>query len=637
MKKIFFILIFAITITLFGQSDSTYTLEDYLTLFFPENSFTEEDDIFITQIEELLKNPIEINKADFSGLSQIPFLSKQQVDLILDYRNKNGIFFSKFELLNIDGIDYLSAKSILPLIKVNTEMPSKNERNRDDFFKNYKVNLRSRVLNKNQSILKDFFSTENKYYNRFLAEINNYRIGFTSEKDYYERNQVDFYSFYFQSRDILLDKILIGDYQVYFGNGLAIWNPYRIYKPAINVTNSIRSRNSVLPYQSTDENKFLRGIAVEEKFSNFKMILFYSKNLIDGRYDSIANKIRLDTDGLHINENDIITKNNLSTITFGSSLEINFLSNIKLGFLIYQNSIRYKSKEEKENIFSTSYDINFQNLVISGENAFMNGNLKIINSLNFPISKNLSLIFSYRNYSPKAKSYWGNGFGESSNHSGEIGFFTGLDWSTIYGDFSLYFDEFKIVKNDLIDFEMTGNEFMVNYSKRVTDKTQLSIKLFYSQSESYPTNSNTKIIESSSRFRFDLTNYITKNILNKSRFEFSNNKNQGNNYDGFLIFDEIRAKLFSEKLSLSLRLTLFKTDNYDSRIYSFENDLPGLITVLPFYDDGYKWYLIFSYSPIKTLSFHLKYSNMKKYSHEKSSNNSIKNISGFNLQIDYNI
>ncbi|MEO6695944.1 MAG: hypothetical protein ABIY50_01585, partial [Ignavibacteria bacterium] len=60
-------------------------------------------------------------------------------------------------------------------------------------------------------------------------------------------------------------------------------------------------------------------------------------------------------------------------------------------------------------------------------------------------------------------------------------------------------------------------------------------------------------------------------------------------------------------LVLDMRYLVFETDDYDSRIYEFENDIKGVLSNVALYGKGRRWYLVLKYKPLPYLEFSGKY------------------------------
>lgn len=119
---IFFTLFLSFTqfqLFIFPQTDSSYLkteeiLEDILQE--PGGEFDESD--LYDQLEQLLLNPIDLNKATIDDLIQIPELDISTAKLILDHREYYGNFFSLGELNAVQDIDKNVIRKITPFLYV---------------------------------------------------------------------------------------------------------------------------------------------------------------------------------------------------------------------------------------------------------------------------------------------------------------------------------------------------------------------------------------------------------------------------------------------------------------------------------------------------------------------------------------
>jgi hypothetical protein len=79
-------------------------------------------------------------------------------------------------------------------------------------------------------------------------------------------------------------------------------------------------------------------------------------------------------------------------------------------------------------------------------------------------------------------------------------------------------------------------------------------------------------------------------LIYQSRIEWSFVQ-KGQNYQGLLFYQDLRWQI-KPSFALSMRYTLFDTDDYESRIYAFEHQLPYRYLVPAFYGKGSKAYLL---------------------------------------------
>ena len=77
---------------------------------------------------------------------------------------------------------------------------------------------------------------------------------------------------------------------------------------------------------------------------------------------------------------------------------------------------------------------------------------------------------------------------------------------------------------------------------------------------------------------------------------------------GYLIYQGFQVKPLKNDMSLSFRYLLFDTDSYDTRLYTFEQDVPYSFSVPAFSGQGSRFYILFSSSISRKLSVILRYS-----------------------------
>ena len=106
-----------------------------------------------------------------------------------------------------------------------------------------------------------------------------------------------------------------------------------------------------------------------------------------------------------------------------------------------------------------------------------------------------------------------------------------------------------------------------------------------------------------------------------------------------LVFQDIRFSGLRD-LVLYGRIIFFNTDSFNSAVYEYENDLTGVMTNLPMFGEGVRWYFIARYKVLKSLTISLKYSETYKPKERflSSGNNLISNNidNRISFQLDMN-
>jgi len=444
MKINFCILILVIfyPIFLFSQTDSTEILNS--KIFDLLEDFSNEDDDFnyYDLVENLIENPIDINSADQNELLKIPFLKLNDVKSILKTRKLIKEFSSAEDLNLIKDIH----PDILLLLKLLITIKPRNVDSKNSF------SLRSRI-SKDLQERKGF--TENKFvgndlknYNRLKFTTSNFSSGIIIEKDAGEKSFIDHYSgFVSYKSEGFLKEILVGDFNVEFGQGLAIWSPYSFSKSA-DATNTIKYDHDFIPHISSEENKFLRGIALQTKLQNLEINTFYSQNKKDASIDDFGNVTNFNFTGFHRTKNEIDNFENIKEITFGGIVKYNFNQNLSLGIshiknqfdkiFSYQNNFGLSGNDFS--FTSISYNLIWENLNLAGEFSNNSKTTASINNLYFDLSKTFQVSASYRNYPKNYFNINSFGFGETSNTQNENGFYFGIKINSDFGKFNLYYD-----------------------------------------------------------------------------------------------------------------------------------------------------------------------------------------------------
>ena len=147
-------------------------------------------------------------------------------------------------------------------------------------------------------------------------------------------------------------------------------------------------------------------------------------------------------------------------------------------------------------------------------------------------------------------------------------------------------------------------EFNLYY--KPTRGTEFSIRYYHTTSASYE--ADLTIDRHANKLRLQIDKTPSSHFRFRTRFEkvlisYSSVFQQKH---GLNLFQDIRwqpGRLFS----LSLRFGSFHSDDYDARIYEFENSIPGTFSNYPLYGFGNKIYVIVRVSPLPGIKFWLKY------------------------------
>lgn len=602
-----------------------------------ENSLEDsEDENLVTYLEELLANKININKAKFSDLTKIPFLTAEEAKAIISYRIKYGNFQSEYEILNIPDLPTETARMLLPFIKISDETVQTTSANQfANFYKKTYLSARNRIQfdiqNRRGFEEKKYAGNKIKSYNRLIFKsLGNLQYGGLIEKDPGEKSYYDFYSFHFAAADVLyFNKIILGDYIVEHGHGLAVWSPYSFSKTG-DAVNSLKPRNrGILPYTSADENKFLRGIAVQFPLTKyFELYGFYSNSSFDASVDTIYNEITsIPQDGYHRTESEIKRKNLGKEETFGFSLTNEIPNYYEISLFYMRNAIKpplqKKSLAQTSgsifNIYSFSYKAFFFPMsFIFGETSFDGDAFATLNGLQISASRNLIFATSIRYYSPKYNSLKAAAFGERSTANNEIGFYNGIRTRIKpLGFFNIFYDMFKFPYSSTNSiFPVKGNELYIDFFnntfiKKISFNIRYKIKNKEIAKYENITKQTTNEIKQNYRFEISYEPFSFLRLRVRAELTEYQIKKTNVNENGYLIFHDLRYKP-NDAFTLYFRYSIYQTDSYNARIYQFENDIPGVMTNTALYGKGNRIYVVGKFKVYKELSISFKYSETFK-------------------------
>lgn len=664
-KYILLLLFTNISFLAFSQeTDSTFfKIDDYLEQQIEnisEQAESEYDfDDIIKDIEYLKYNPININSDNEEELFRLPLLNEQQIKNIQQYKQQFGALSSLYELIVIEGFNEEFITLIEPYI-IFSEQPLEKF-NIKRAFKYGRTNVTTkyqRVLQEQQGFAKVSDSIKqlspNKYfigspdalmikaqfkYKHFL------RFGFVTEKDPGEAlfpkqdtlpKGFDFYSFHFMLNDIgIVKQLAIGDYRVQFGQGLTIWNGFTMGKSA-NYLLSRKRGDAIRPHSSANEYAFMRGAATTISLKKFDLTAFFSKTKRDANTNIIKDTISGDEEmivsiqqtGYHRTPNEIAAKNAVDEIAFGGRLAYNLprlrvaTSVVHLGYnhdFADQNAL-YKMfyPSLKSNTFaSIDYSANYKTLTLYGEAAKQfDAGFAVLQGVNFVPDPRLSFSAIFRNFEKNFYNPLSNAFGQNTNNTNERGMYIGVQTTpfqkiilTAYADFYKYtWLKYRV------DAPSHGKELATQLTYNISRRGDL---FFSYRNIENPINFNpenlklNKVISTTREYFRVQLNYKPLSWLKiQNRVELVKRTAENNQKEyGYLIFQGLQISPVNKNWSIYMRYVLFDTDSYDTRLYTFENDVPGTFSVPALSGNGNRFYVMFRSKINSSTTIYLRYSN----------------------------
>ncbi len=613
------------------------------------------------------KYPLNLNKANKEDLSKLFFLSELQINAILKHRDDNGLFLDILELQTIRELDIPSIRLIGSFVKIE---PSNT----------LSLNNAAELLRKSEQELILRFGTnldqltmvdpsESEYPGSSLRMLVRYRYNYRNrlfaslnmEKDAGEqflggRNSrgFDFYSgnVYLKNTGIF-KKLLLGDYSLQFGQGLAMWTGSGFGKGA--VLNSIaRQDHGLKPYSSINEALFLRGVAASIALNKVLFTPFVSFRKHDASVSDNGNEIRgIILSGLHRTEAEIGNKNRLSSLLFGANARLS-LKKFNLGTTVFHTKYNipfapgqhmYQQNDFVGNRLingSVYYSYTFRNTYFFGELAKSDqSGTAMINGLMSSLSTGVSLVLLQRNYAKNYHSFFNRALSESSEAFNERGFLAGVDLKFNPGwEFFASSDFFRFPWLKFrVDGPSKGYENLARLTYKPNKRFRLIAQLKQQIKQENPDLSlNSSGLENVKKdnYRVEINYKLDERFTLRNRIELvTYQKMPASREYGFLTYQDIIYDPMSSRLSAHIRFGIFDTDSFNSRIYTYENDVLYSYSVPAFQGSGLRFYINTRYTFSEKFDIWLRYAHKSFRDELNAGYNSLINQSDIRLQIRY--
>ena len=444
-----------------------------------------------------------------------------------------------------------------------------------------------------------------------------------------------------------LEALVLGDYQVSFGQGLTAWSGLSFSKSS-DIVSIKKSGSGIQPYSSVDENRFMRGIATTVKLKKVNLTGFYSHKAIDAAVgDSLADGqlvvSSLPVTGNHSTISEIANKHTVQETVYGGNATYAG-KRVTIGASCIDDQLQASlqptrgsaTKDSKSNHTFTmgmDYAAIFYNMNFFGEIAHSSNNgLAYINGVIASLDPCLSITLLHRFYKGAYQNNWNSALAESAGAT-EKGLFIGAAITlTPKVTVNTYIDRFEFpwLKYQ-VDAPSSGNELCGQLNYTPSKKHNLSIR-YMQRNKEKNTNAFTTIKYTepirSSNYRISLSYTVLPSLLLKNRFELLYIKQNETRHSGCLLYQDIVYHPLGKRLSGTLRYALFQTDSYDSRVYAYENDVPGSYSVPAYYDCGTRFYILLNYSISKYVECWLRYAQTTYETKKVISENTLSEIIG---------
>lgn len=594
-------------------------------------------------LDEYFYNPLNINTATKEDLEKLVIVDETQILELQRYIEIHGPLLSIYELPLVKGWNKEDVFLILPFIKV---VPALEEKKRT--FKNYLQYGKHEMLFRFQQIFEeqsgfikdslgnsDYLGSPQQLYFRYrYSHSEKYSFGLTAKKDrgeeFFSGNNSRGFDFY--SGHILVKKIwkfntiALGDFQMQVGQGINFWKGYGFRKSAFS-TSIMRNSRGLGAYTSANSNNYLRGGGFEFEWWKFTLTSFFSYDLKDATVDSTQFQeviTSISNTGLHRTNNEINKRERFSEMVIGNYLQFK-QSILSVGAGVYYTKYNLNFQQGSQSYdqydFTGNYQLNggFDYKLRIG-NVFLFGEMGLDKNFNYALIQGLEtsvngfhFSMSYRDYSKGYNNYHSNAFGENSLAKNERGFYLGMQ-GALFGKFSFtsYFDIYQFpwlrynVDAPSWGFDqITQINYVPSYNADLYLRYKLSRKAQNSLINDIYTEPQVEVIQHNIRLHGVFK--VLPSLSLRSRIEGTFIARPDANFRwGFLIYQDVNWQPKKVPISTSARFAIFRTDDFDTRLYAYENDLLYNFSVPFYYNKGIRWYINFTYKPVKGLSIAIR-------------------------------
>ena len=608
-------------------------------------------------LTQLYANPLDLNVATREELSATYLLTERQLSSLMAYRSDFGDLLAIYELQAVPNFDELTIRRLLPFVTVSGSsrlfgaLPTPTD--------NYLLVRYERTIeqqkgfseaspDKKGNLPTRYLGSSGQWFTRYrYSRPRAFSVGLTMEKDPGEvygwqpakrQYGADFVSVHAQVQNRgRWRNILLGDYQMQIGQGLVLSAGFVLGKSAETVQTVRRPTLGARPYTSLTEYGYFRGAtATYALHPNIDVTLLASRLRRDA--NTVADSLlatgglvasSLQTSGLHRTPSEIADQGSIRETNLGAHVLYHNRQQLQLGLTLLQTTFdayyrkrdlpynRYEFTGTRNLVVGVHGGYVWRNWNLFGEVARSSGSqtnsggIGAVAGALGSLSKKVDIALVMRHYDRNFHSFYANAFSEGSRSSNETGAYLGLKYS-VYRRVSLggFVDVYRFPWwKYLVDAPSSGFDYLLQARYTPDRKTAFYIVYHEEHKEKNLPGSKTKEVVGTTRRTVALNaDYIPiRGLKLRSRVQWGGFAYQGQAASrGFALVQDATFDL--RRLSLSGRVALFGTDDYDSRQYVYERDVLYAFSFPAYSNRGVRHYLMAQYNVNRHLDLWVRWS-----------------------------
>jgi len=453
----------------------------------------------------------------------------------------------------------------------------------------------------------------------------------------------DYIGFHLYAKDLgIVKAAALGDYHLSFGQGLTMWTGMN-YGKVVTGSSVMKQGRGITPKASASEYSFMRGAAVTLGGGPFRGTVFYSNRMVDANVtvtdtlDAAEYISSLQETGYHRTIGELLDRHAIRQQVVGGHLSY-AVPHFEIGYTLHHTwlsaALLLNPSNYNQFYFQgrqlTNQSIDFK--FVKGKFAFFGEGAMSFNTDSTarvgsaPLSRFAGLIgmsvkptgylnftLVYRDYGKAYQNLFSNAFGEGSRNQGQRGIYLGVDVAPApYWNILAYADYFKFTwLTSQVYSPSWGHDYYLrlshSFNRRTTAYLQIRSKTKMKNSTDGMVFSHYPIFYTKNSVRFNINYGFANGLVFSNKAEYAHYRNEdGSNSQGFFICQDIAYKPENKPFSLTFRYAIFDTDDYDSRVYAYENDILYSFSVPALYGKGMRVYLLGKWSPFKNLTLYAR-------------------------------
>lgn len=597
-------------------------------------------------LQDLAANPLNLNTARLDQLALIPGMNLRLARAVIDYR-RNKPFESVEELTQVRGIGPATVERMRPYVSVGraSDILVDLITSPGYWFDNSRVEVLSRMqtvleeqsgyINRDDTTRTTYAGNQIRYYQRANYRSRRLSVNVTQLKAPGEQvnNPLEFEhtSFHFALlNNGPLNTFVVGDYGLFFGQGLVLWTGLAFGKGRETIRAAYRNERGLRPFQSSDRYLHNRGAGATVTLADqFQLTGFVSRRELRATVVS-GDTINFPTATMFARTpSEIERGNNTGMEMYGGRFAWQFDYGV-LGATGYvaefddyvlprtAASNVHDFEGRTASVVGVDYRLILGDLLVFGEGArSQNGGMGLISGFEYPLGPNTDASVAYRNYGRDFQSNFGSGFGEvSGNPQNEEGLYLGLrhrlnNRIVLSG----YFDQFRFPAPRFgTNSETTGYDWLALMEYRQSRELEFYVLVRnkvrgndYRVTDEFGREFFTVGDEVRGSIRAQVDFWVHPQLRLRTRAEWL--RAQAINADpeiGMLAFQDVRY-VATSNVQIDARLTAFETESFTSRVFQFENDLLYVLSNPALFGRGSRGYILVRYQPTDFIDIWAKY------------------------------